>query len=60
MNPTVLGRGSAIFLHCKSTDHWYTGGCVSIEENEMLQLMLLLHDGAYMIIVPDTASLVGY
>ena len=60
MNPVVLGRGSAIFLHCKSRDHWYTAGCVSVVEADMLYLMRNVDDGAYMIIVPNEQALADY
>ena len=56
----VYSRGSAIFLHCKSADHWYTAGCVSLSEEDMLNLLRMLRDGAYMIIVPDAESIGNY
>lgn len=56
----VYSRGSAIFLHCKSADHWYTAGCVSLAEEDMLNLLWMLRDGAYMIIVPDAESIGNY
>ena len=56
----VYSRGCAIFLHCKSTDYWYTAGCVSLAEEDMLALLLTLRDGAYMIIVPDAESIGNY
>ncbi len=56
----VYSRGSAIFLHCKSADHWYTAGCVSLTEEDMLALLRMLRDGAYMIIVPDAESIGDY
>lgn len=56
----VYSRGCAIFLHCKSNDHWYTAGCVSLTEEDMLSLLAYLRDGAYMIIVPDAESIAEY
>jgi L,D-peptidoglycan transpeptidase YkuD (ErfK/YbiS/YcfS/YnhG family) len=56
----VYSRGSAIFLHCKSADHWDTAGCVSLAEEDMLNLLRMLRDGAYMIIVPDAESIGDY
>ena len=56
----VYSRGSAIFLHVKSTNSWNTAGCVSLEEGDMLTLLLALKDGAYMIIVPDLETLAEY
>ncbi len=52
INPTVFGKGAAIFLHCKSLDRWTTSGCVSVPENIMLDLLRKSHDGEYIIIVP--------
>ena len=60
LDDIVYSRGSAIFLHVKSTDHWYTAGCVSLSEEDMLTLLLMLRDGAYMIIVPDLETLAEY
>ena len=56
----VYSRGCAIFLHCKSADPWYTAGCVSLTEEDMLNLLRMLRDGAYMIIVPDAESIGDY
>ena len=60
LEDVVYSRGSAIFLHCKSNDHWYTAGCVSLSEEDMVTLLLMLRDGAYMIIVPDAESIGNY
>ena len=60
MNPTVYKRGSAIFLHCKSADRWYTSGCVSVPEDVMLTLMKKTKNGAYMVIVPERTKLRNY
>ncbi len=60
LEDVVYSRGCAIFLHCKSTDHWYTAGCVSLTEEDMVTLLLMLRDGAYMIIVPDAESIGDY
>ena len=60
INPTVYGRGAAIFLHCKSTDRWWTAGCVSVPEEVMLQLLLKSHDGEYIIIVPSVDDISKY
>ena len=60
IDPTVYKRGSAIFLHCKSVDRWYTAGCVSVPENVMLTLMKKTKNGAYMVIVPERTMLRNY
>ena len=59
-NPTVYKKGSAIFLHVKSTDHWYTAGCVSVEESVMKKLLLMSRNGVYIIIVKNRADIAGY
>ena len=59
-NPTVYKKGSAIFLHCKSYDHWYTAGCVSVEESVMKKLLLLSRNGVYMIIVGNRGDIASY
>lgn len=60
INPTVYGKGAAIFLHCKSTDRWYTSGCVSVPENIMLDLLLKCHNGVYIVIVPNAETISRY
>lgn len=60
INPTVYGRGAGIFLHCKSYDHWYTSGCVSLEESDMVAVLKKLKNGAYMIIVEDKSEISDY
>ena len=60
INPTVYGKGAAIFLHCKSTDRWWTAGCVSVPENVMLELVQNSKDGEYIIIVPTIDELSNY
>ena len=60
LDPVVYGRGSAIFLHVNSRDSWVTAGCVSLAEEDMLALLRMLRDGAYIIIVPDMESLAEY
>ena len=59
-NPTVYGRGAAIFLHCKSINSWETAGCVSLEESDMVSVMKQLKNGAYIIIVSNKSELANY
>ena len=59
-NPTVYKKGSAIFLHCKSYDHWYTAGCVSVEEAVMKKLLQMSRNGVYMIIVKNRGDITPY
>lgn len=60
INPTVVGKGSAIFLHCKSIDRWTSSGCVTVPENYMLDLLRKSHDGEYIIIVPKVEDIANY
>ncbi len=60
LNPTVIGRGAAIFLHCNSTYKDWTAGCVSVPENIMLELLLKSHDGAWIMIVPRREDIANY
>ena len=59
MDPVVLGRGSAIFLHCKGAT-WKTGGCVSVTQSDMVTLLDRLNRGAWILIVRNAADLRGY
>jgi L,D-peptidoglycan transpeptidase YkuD (ErfK/YbiS/YcfS/YnhG family) len=55
--PVVPGRGSAIFFHIKSLDHWYTAGCVSVPKDVMVKMIKWAKNGAYIIIVEDYSKL---
>ena len=59
-NPTVYKKGSAIFLHCKSYDHWSNAGCVSVEESVMKRLLVMSRNGVYMIIVRNQGEIGNY
>lgn len=59
-NPVVYKKGSAIFLHCKSYDHWSTAGCVSVEESVMKKLLQMSRNGVHMIIVRQRADIASY
>ena len=59
-NPVVYGKGSAIFLHCKSYDRWWTHGCISLEEKNMVEVLQFTQNGAYMIIVPSIEDIARY
>ncbi len=60
INPTIYGKGSAIFLHCKSYDRWWTEGCVSLVEQDMVELLQRSRDGEYMIIVQNIEDIEKY
>lgn len=59
-NPIVYGKGAAIFLHCKSYDRWWTSGCISLEEQNMVEVLQFTRNGAYMIIVPAIDDIARY
>ena len=54
MNPTILGKGSSIFLHCKGGSG-YTAGCIAVDENVMLELLKKINPGAYITIEPNNS-----
>ena len=60
IDPVVYKKGSAIFLHCKSTDHWYTGGCVSVEEDVMVSLLQKCANDTWIIIVKNREDVANY
>ena len=59
-NPVVYGKGAAIFLHCKSYDRWWTAGCLSLVEDDMVQVLQLAHNNLYFIIVPVQEEIARY
>ena len=59
-DPRVPGRGSAIFVHVKAKDHWTTGGCVSLEMGDMIELLQRAKDGTWIIIVDKAADVANY
>ncbi len=42
LNPTVRGKGSAIFLHIASNDYSPTQGCIAIKKEELIQIAMKL------------------
>ena len=60
INPTIYGKGAAIFLHCKSLGRWTSAGCVTIPENYMLDLLKKSHNGEYIIIVPEVDDIARF
>ena len=53
------GLGSAIFLHCFSGKYEYTTGCISISEENMIQVMQLLQSDC-VIIIDKKENIVQY
>ena len=59
VNPTVYGKGSAIFLHLKGNS-WSTSGCVSVTESVMKNILKRAKNGTYMVIVPKRSDILKY
>ena len=59
VSPTVYGKGSAIFLHCRGSS-WKTSGCISVTEGMMKKILKQAKNGTYIIIVPKRADIVKY
>lgn len=47
----ILGKGSAIFLHCTG-ENPYTAGCVAISENNMKTVLIHAEEGSKICIFP--------
>lgn len=47
----IYGKGSAIFLHCAGS-YGYTGGCVSVSQENMIKIMRAVDRGAKICIYP--------
>ena len=60
VNPAVVGRGSAVFLHCKGLGRWTTAAGVCVREDDMIKLLKLAKEGAYIIIVPSIDDITKY
>ena len=60
INPTIYGKGAAIFLHCKSLGRWTSAGCVTVPENYMLDLLKKSKNGEWIIIVPTVDDIARF
>ena len=60
INPAVVGRGSAVFLHCKGMGRWTTAAGVCVREEDMIKLLRKTKSGAYIIIVPKVEDISKY
>ena len=60
VNPTIKGKGSAIFLHCTHPGSLYSAGCVSIPESKMIRALRLINDQAYIVLVRSAEDLLAY
>ena len=60
VNPTIKGKGSAIFLHCTYPGSLYSAGCISIPESKMIRALRLINDQAYIVLVRSAEDLLAY
>lgn len=60
INPTIKGKGSAIFLHCTHPGSLYSAGCISIPESKMIRALRLIDDQAYIVLVRSAEDLLAY
>jgi len=60
VNPAVVGRGSAVFLHCKGLGRWTTAAGICVREEDMIKLLRKTKDGAYIIIVPKIEDIAKF
>jgi L,D-peptidoglycan transpeptidase YkuD (ErfK/YbiS/YcfS/YnhG family) len=56
----VKGKGSCIFLHIKSIEKNYTHGCVAISKQMMSNVLNLLKNNAYIIMVENEEQILNY
>jgi len=59
-NPTVKGKGSAIFLHCIRNGSTSTAGCISIPEDKMFMALKMIDDDSFVVIVKEEEELAKY
>lgn len=60
VNPTVKGKGSAIFLHCTRPGALYSAGCISIPEDKMIKSMRMIDDNTYIVIVREIEDILKF
>ena len=48
----IVGKGSAIFLHCKGNTG-STGGCIGINRSNMIKVLQTAQEGAKICIYPE-------
>ncbi|MFR1519408.1 MAG: hypothetical protein ACLSVG_11695 [Clostridia bacterium] len=60
VDPTVKGKGSAIFLHCTYPGSLHSAGCISIPQSKMIRALRLIDDQAYILLVKNAEDLLSY
>ena len=59
-NPTVKGKGSAIFMHCTRQGSTSTAGCIAIPEDKMSEALKMIDDDPFVVIVKNDEELGNY
>ena len=59
-NPTVKGKGSAIFMHCIRNGSNSTAGCISVPEEKMFMALKMIDDDSFVVIVKEKEELKKY
>ena len=60
VDPTIKGKGSAIFLHCTHPGSLASAGCISIPESKMIRALRMIDDQAYIVLVRNAEDLLSY
>lgn len=60
VNPTIKGKGSAIFLHCTRPGALSSAGCISIPEDKMIKSLRMIDDNAYIVILEEIEDIVKF
>lgn len=60
VNPTVKGKGSAIFLHCTYPGSLASAGCISIPQTKLLRALRMIDDNAYIVLARNAEDLAAY
>ncbi len=56
-DPIVPGKGSGIFIHCRTYNRWWSHGCISLPEKMMVELLKKTNPGAYVIMGSDISQI---
>ena len=59
-NPTVKGKGSAIFMHCIRNGSTSSAGCISISEDKMFTALKMIDDASFVVIIKNAEELENY
>lgn len=60
VNPTIKGKGSAIFMHCTRPGALSSAGCVSIPQDKMIKALRMIDDNSYIVIVEKAEDIKNY